>query len=95
MKPKKKNTTDKKLQEAQDFIEPYIDMVFCFTAEMENTEEIDQLIADWGIMACTLKMLHPELEIIDLLPQNLDKTMVKVNFGEGSIKKVLEMGMGL
>jgi hypothetical protein len=91
MKSKKvtRKAFDKKIQEAQDFIEPLIDMVFCFTSEIDETERIDQLISQWAVMACAIKMSHPELQLIDLMPQNLEETMNRINFGQESMMAIM------
>ena len=97
MKSKKMKTRelDKKLKEAQDFIEPLIDMIFCFTSEIDDTEKIDQLISQWAVMACALKVSHPELQLIDLMPQNLEETMNRVNFGQESMMAMMGQGLAL
>ena len=97
MKSKKMKTRelDKKLKEAQDFIEPLIDMIFFFTSEIDDTEKIDQLISQWAVMACALKVSHPELQLIDLMPQNLEETMNRVNFGQESMMAMMGQGLAL
>lgn len=76
---------DKKMKEAEDLIEPYVNMVFCFTAEADNSEELDEYVAEWAFGACMVKLLHPELAIFDLLPQNLEKTMDRLKLNEESM----------
>lgn len=40
----------------------------------------------WVMGSKMLKTMHPELEIIDLLPQNLERTMDKLGINDDSFQ---------
>lgn len=62
---------------------PYIELALFFSEDSPETEE---KIMMWVMGSKMLKTMHPELEIIDLLPQNLERTMDKLGINDDSFQ---------
>jgi uncharacterized Zn finger protein len=73
-----KNEKDlkKNFKKAQTLLEPYIEMIYSFTDE--ESEEVDQRIAEWIFCASTVLAHDLNMDIEDVFPQNLAETMAEM-----------------